>query len=317
MTDHTDRPRSPERLDHATHVSGAARVRAVAGARSAVVDARVVYDAVREQIVYAALLEGESVREIARTYGMPKSDVGRIARRVRDLPAESNAARPPGGSFATRRHQELLEECWNGAVIEPVSADDTVRPVRLDDLSGLDMPGWACFMGPVGSGKSAILRRIAREQVRAGRIVVVLETPHPVEEPQRTDDPPDYAATGADVFFDFQEFQRRVENLISQRPDRRPLVIIDGVWRRGAIAIGQWANQAASPDQVQLVCATNSFDTPLVRELGLAVSTVVVIDPFETPGVVTGTIAREPEYRATPWKMSLRSASTPGGRALS
>lgn len=51
--------------------------------------------------------------------------------------------------------------------------------------------------------------------------------------------------------------------------------------------------------------ATNSAETPLVRELGIAVGTVLVLDPLMTPGVVTGTIARDPEYLETPWEIAL------------
>lgn len=119
--------------------------------------------------------------------------------------------------------------------------------IRFDALGGLGSSVWACIAGPVGSGKTAILHKIAREAVLAGRTVVALQVPRDVARPRSTEDPSGYAAAGAEEFFDVTEFQRRVEGLLSQRPDRLPLVIVDGVGRNEAGALGRWVRQVASP----------------------------------------------------------------------
>lgn len=88
-------------------------------ARAAAEDAKYAYELVKAQVVYAALIEGASVREIADAFDIPKSEVGRIARRVRPLRADEIAG-PAAELGARHRWAQQLNELWNGPGAEPL-----------------------------------------------------------------------------------------------------------------------------------------------------------------------------------------------------
>lgn len=215
------------------------------------------------------------------------------------------ASPPPQGGRARSKHE----------VQAPGASEQVVRREQLDagNLVGAE---WACVIGPVGAGKSAILQSVAREGVQEGRVVIALDLLPSARDPLRADEPSDYVATGAEAFFDFEEFQRRIEGLLSQHPDRRLLAIVDGIGLRSdTIALGQWANRATRPDQLQLICTTNSPSIPLVRELGTRVKTIIALDAPRTKGRVTGTVARSPEFLDTPWEIALPPESEASPKA--
>ncbi len=91
---------------------GDAAADAVQRARHAAVIADHVFSQVKEQAVYALLVDGLSVRAIAERTGIPKSEVGRISRRLGrdgDRPGSIGTVGPMGSVDEVR---DLVRAAW-------------------------------------------------------------------------------------------------------------------------------------------------------------------------------------------------------------
>jgi hypothetical protein len=89
---------------------GDAAAVAVERAREAATIAEAVYEQVREQAVYALLVDGLSIRGITERTGIPKSEVGRISRRL------GRAGDRPGSISSA------AGAAWSGVVRDQVRA---------------------------------------------------------------------------------------------------------------------------------------------------------------------------------------------------
>jgi len=156
-------------------------------------------------------------------------------------------------------------------------------------------PAWVCVVGPVGSGKSTVLRMLTRETA-AKRPVVALQL--------QRDNSPGYAAVGAREYFNETDFKAHVEQLSSADPEDRPLLIVDGVGPDDARRMGRWVRDLPRSASLQLICATNRDDVTMSSDWGAA-AVMLRIDARRIPGLATGTIRRHADREATYWEMPL------------
>lgn len=107
-----------ERIDRGPYQSafgvgrGDLAATAVDRARREAVIAEAVFDQVKEQAVYALLDDGQSIRAIAERTGIPKSEVGRIARtlcRDGDRPGSHATVAPMGTDDEVR---DRIRTAW-------------------------------------------------------------------------------------------------------------------------------------------------------------------------------------------------------------
>lgn len=116
-------------------------------ARREAEDASIIYETIKEQIIYAALKKGLSVRDTAEALGISKSEVGRIARIVRDRPetapvtpvvkGRSRQEEPPDlMRIRTNERLRHLNELWNGPSAEPLALTEA-RPLGPDLLGAI------------------------------------------------------------------------------------------------------------------------------------------------------------------------------------
>lgn len=163
---------------------------------------------------------------------------------------------------------------------------------------------WAYMTGPVGCGKSSLLRAIAASAVEAGRPVVALHL--------QTDNAPSYTAQGAREATDVTEFQHLIKSTIrdSDQPEKVLLAIVDGVSPYVVETIGTWCRQATQTAQLQLICATNWTEDDLFFPTWRPQITIQV-DEKETIGFVTGTVSRSSDQSSSPWESPLPTPFSP------
>lgn len=89
---------------------------------------------IKTQIIYAALHEGRTIRQIADGYDIPKSEVGRIARQVRHHDPSRRAA-PTGQAPTDHRVFETVNQAWNGPDADPLPG--APRAVAADTAATL------------------------------------------------------------------------------------------------------------------------------------------------------------------------------------
>lgn len=159
-----------------------------------------------------------------------------------------------------------------------------------------DNPSWVYVVGPLGSGKSTILRMLAAEAV-VNRPVVVLQL--------QSDNSRGYAAFGASEFFDESAFMAHVERIDSAV---RPLLVIDGLGPASAERLSKWISGLPAASSFDIICATPREDVTMSSAWGAALITIRV-DDRSIPGVATGTIQRHSETLPTCWKMPLVTQS--------
>lgn len=87
---------------------------AVERARSDQIIAGLVFTHVKEQAIYALLSDGLSVREIAKETGIPKSEVGRTARALRDSDGHLESRPVALGPMGTDRGglRDRIRSAW-------------------------------------------------------------------------------------------------------------------------------------------------------------------------------------------------------------
>lgn len=159
-------------------------------------------------------------------------------------------------------------------------------------------PDWAYMVGPIGSGKSTILRAIATDAAHAGHPVIALQL--------QRDNSPGYAAHGAQETFNMTEFKQITETAIryTSSPGRPALAIVDGAGPDDIESISAWGRQITQAGTFHLICATNWLHAPLFPSWGEPALTIKLDEP-EIRGVVTGSILRRSDDTATPWEMIL------------
>lgn len=156
-------------------------------------------------------------------------------------------------------------------------------------------PVWVCVVGPVGSGKSTILRMLTGE-VASQRPVVALQL--------QPDKSAGYAAVGAREYFNETDFKTHVGQLSNADPEDRPLLIVDGVGPDDARRLGRWVRGLPWSASLQLICATN-WDDVMMSADWKAAAVMLRVDERRVPGLATGTIRRNADREATYWEMQL------------
>lgn len=179
----------------------------------------------------------------------------------------------------------------------------THSPYLLALIDGDSVPDrvtWAYVVGPIGSGKSTTLRLLAADAAST-RPVIALQL-----QPANSNG---YAKAGAIECFDESEFKSHVEQLVWDRPEARPLLIIDGILPATAQWLAAWVSSLPKPASIQIICATLREDATMSPEWGEAAITIRV-EPRRTAGFATGTIQRHSDPAARYWEMPLLSQNS-------
>lgn len=165
----------------------------------------------------------------------------------------------------------------------------------------LDLPNLAYVIGPVGSGKSTLLRALTADAARTRPVIALQLQP---------DNSLGYSASGATEFLDEEHFTAHVEQLLWDRPQIRPLLVVDGLGHtEDAQRIMSWAKALPRPDTIEIIVATYRDDVALSAE-GRDPAIVIRVDSNHLPGLITGTIQRHFHPTATSWQMPLTDQAT-------
>lgn len=161
--------------------------------------------------------------------------------------------------------------------------------------AGADGPAWVRVVGPLGSGKSTILRMIAAD-AQSTRPVIALQL--------QQDNSDGYASVGATEYFDAAPFRRRVEEVATTRPSAQPLLIIDGLGPTEPQELAGWVSALPDTGAMQIVCATNRDDITMSPSWGPPAITLR-LDSQRLRGLATGTIQRLTDPHPYYWEMPL------------
>lgn len=156
-------------------------------------------------------------------------------------------------------------------------------------------PEWAYVTGPVGSGKSSILRMLTADMAKYQPVIALQLQP---------DLSQGFSAAGASEFFDEEEFKAHVEGLLRKTPVVQPLLIVDGLFPDSATRLSDWAESLPTADSLQIICATLREDVAMPSSWGPATVEIRVDQPL-IPAVATGTIKHPGQTNPKHWEMPL------------
>lgn len=201
--------------------------------------------------------------------------------------------------FATARaaHQEASNTLIDAYadVMQKAMVDLTQAVTSLDWVSS--GPAWVYVVGPIGSGKSTILRTLTADAV-GSRPVVVLQL--------QRDNSRGYAAGGAAEYYNEAEFKAHVEQIARHDADTWPLLIIDGLGPEAAQRLSKWIRGLPAASAMQIICATLHGDVTMAPAWGPAAITIRV-DAQRVRGLATGTIQEHSSGQTAYWEMALAS----------
>ena len=153
---------------------------------------------------------------------------------------------------------------------------------------------WVRVTGPVGSGKSTILRMIAAEFV-GDRPVIALQL--------QRDNSRGFAATGAEEYFNEDAFIARVER---EEGAVSPVLIIDGIGCESADRLSAWFSGLPEAATFYIVASSNREDIAMSLDWGDVPITIRLAEKT-IPGVAIGTFQRGSSAQPTYWEVPLVS----------
>lgn len=156
-------------------------------------------------------------------------------------------------------------------------------------------PAWVYVVGPIGSGKSTILRMLAAEAVES-RPVAALQL--------QRDNSRGYAACGAAEYYNEAEFKAHVEQIARHDTETWPLLILDGVGPETAQRLSKWIRALPAASAIQIICATLHEGVTMTPAWGSATITIRV-DAQRVRGLATGTIQQHGTALPSYWEMAL------------
>lgn len=156
-------------------------------------------------------------------------------------------------------------------------------------------PAWVYVIGPMGSGKSTILRTLTADAVES-RPVVALQL--------QRDNSRGYAAAGATEYYDEAEFKAHVEQIARHGAGTWPLLVIDGLGPETAHRLSKWIRKLPAASAMQVICATLHEDVTMAPAWGSAAITIRV-DALRFRGLATGTIQQHAAGLTAYWEMTL------------
>lgn len=156
-------------------------------------------------------------------------------------------------------------------------------------------PAWVYVVGPIGSGKSTILRTLTADAV-GSRPVVVLQL--------QRDNSRGYAAAGATEYYDEAEFKAHVEQFARDDAGTWPLLVIDGLGPETAQRLSKWIRELPAVSAMQIICATLHGDVTMAPAWGSAAITIRV-DAQRVRGLATGTIQQHASGQTAYWELPL------------
>lgn len=163
---------------------------------------------------------------------------------------------------------------------------------------------WGCVRGPVGSGKSTVLRAIASGAVKRGDEVIALQL-----EPGSLGG---FAAVGVEEYADAAAFRTRVEDIVTTSPGRSPLLLIDGATPAALLAWNEWVDGLSTELPVRRLMTTNRVTPPMPSASPESMFIVDIESTSET-GTARGTITSGLGGRPKGWTLNLRPVPTNPG----